>query len=140
MTDEEVAKLISTIQLKSAYYGGDETWGKVLQFIEELQIKNDSSRKWISVEEKLPAMNKEHPHECDVLVYVPKREGIYQHGIRIGARGKVAGDPKGKDNFWGIPTQDCDWDIRGWSYFEHPVVTHWMPLPKAPIAEEEKKI
>lgn len=98
----------------------------------------ESMQKWISVEERLPEMNLEHPHECDVLVYVPKREGIHQHGIYIGARGKVKGDPKGERNFWGVPTQECDWVIRGWSYFEHPIVTHWMPLPKAPILEEEQ--
>lgn len=128
---------------------------KELQYIHELISENakltatnklltrvneefESRNTWISVNDRLPEINKEHPHECDVLVYVPKRDGIYQHGIYIGARGKIEGDPKGEDNFWGVPTQECDWVIRGWSYFEHPVVTHWMPLPKAPIAEEEQ--
>lgn len=101
---------------------------------EELESQNN----WISIKDRLPEINKEHPHECDVLVYVPKREGVHQHGIYIGARGKVNADPKGEHNFWGVPTQECDWVIHGWSYFKHPIVTHWMPLPKAPIEEEEQ--
>lgn len=40
MTDKEVAKLISTIELKSMYYGADEMWGKALQLIRELQAEN----------------------------------------------------------------------------------------------------
>lgn len=44
MTDEEVAKLISTIELKSMYYGADEMWGKALQLIWELQAENAALR------------------------------------------------------------------------------------------------
>lgn len=44
MTDEEVAKLISTIELKSMYYGADEMWGKALQLIWELQAENTALR------------------------------------------------------------------------------------------------
>lgn len=44
MTDEEVAKLISTIELKAMYYGADEMWGKALQLIEELQVENAALR------------------------------------------------------------------------------------------------
>lgn len=44
MTDEEVAKLISTIELKSMFYGADEMWGKALQLIGELQAENATLR------------------------------------------------------------------------------------------------
>lgn len=48
MTDEEVAKLISTIELKSMFYGADEMWGKALQLIWELQAENAALREQIS--------------------------------------------------------------------------------------------
>lgn len=142
--------------MRSAERGGEMSYtDKELQYIHELISENakltatnklltrvneelESHNNWISVNDRLPEINKEHPHECDVLLYIPKREGVHQHGIYIGARGKVNADPKGKYNFWGVPTQECDWVIHGWSYFEHPIVTHWMPLPKAPILEEEQ--
>ena len=38
--DEEVAKLVSTIEMKTVSGVADETWGKVLQLIEKLQTEN----------------------------------------------------------------------------------------------------
>lgn len=87
---------------------------------------------WISVEDRLPETDDLSGCSCDVLLYVPEREGVRQHGVYIGKIRFTKGDPSGRSNFWGIPTKDSEWAIHGWSYFEHPVVTHWMPLPDAP--------
>lgn len=49
MNDEEVAKLISTIEMKTVVSGvADETWGKALQLIEKLQSENAALREQIS--------------------------------------------------------------------------------------------
>lgn len=54
MTDEEVAKLISTIELKSMYYGADEMWGKALQLIWELQAENATLQERLEKAVELP--------------------------------------------------------------------------------------
>lgn len=81
---------------------------------------------WISVKEKMPQKGEK------VLLYIPEREGCNQHGMRIGEVEEVEADPKGEHNFWGRPVYGSDWRVSGWSYFEEPIVTHWMPLPVAP--------
>ena len=86
---------------------------------------------WISVDERLPETDNENKHTFNVLVYIPEREGCRQHGMYLGKIRRVKASD-GKDNFWNIPTQESEWTVWGWSYFEHPVVTHWMPLPEAP--------
>lgn len=90
------------------------------------KIKRNTVSMWISVEEGIPASGRK------VLLYIPERDGCRQHGMYIGEAGEVEGDPKGEHNFWGVPTPGSDWRISGWSYFEEPIVTHWMPLPDAP--------
>ena len=86
---------------------------------------------WISVKERMP------PKGENVLLYIPEREGCKQHGMYLGEAGEVEADPKGEYNFWGRPTPGSDWRISGWSYFEEPIVTHWMPLPDAPEVDDE---
>lgn len=90
---------------------------------------------WISVNDKLPDTDNKNEHTYDVLVYIPKREGCHQYGIYLGKIKFTKGSPDGSNNIWGIPTQDCDWTIWGWGYFEEPIVTHWMPLPEPPKEE-----
>ena len=92
---------------------------------------------WISVEEHLPETDNKNTHDFDVLVYVPKREGCNQHGVYIGKLSHVNSDD-GTGNFWGIRTESCDWTVWGWSYIEHPIVTHWKPLPALPIEAEAR--
>lgn len=87
--------------------------------------------KWISVKERMPQKGEK------VLLYIPEREGCDQHGMRIGEVGKVEGDPKGEHNLWRRPMPGSDWRVSGWSYFEEPIVTHWMPLPEAPEVDDE---
>lgn len=70
-------------------------------------------------------------HNFDVLVYVPQREGCNQHGIYIGKLHDIPKDD-GSGNFWGLATPGSEWTLWGWSYFEKPIVTHWMPLPALP--------
>ena len=81
---------------------------------------------WISVKEKMPQKGEK------VLLYIPERDGCNQHGMYLGEVEKVEADPKGEHNLWGLPTPGSNWSIDGWSYFEEPIVTHWMPLPEAP--------
>ena len=87
---------------------------------------------WISVKDRLPETDGENTYTYNVLVYIPKRDGVSQHGIYIGKLRKVEPDCDGSKNFWGIPTPGSDWTVWGWGYFQEPVVTHWMPLPEAP--------
>ena len=87
---------------------------------------------WTSVEDRLPETDDLSGRSRDVLLYVPEREGVKQHGVYVGSIRPIRSDPDGRSNFWGIPIKGCMWTIHGWSYFEHPVVTHWMPLPDAP--------
>ena len=88
-------------------------------------------QKWISVKERMPSKGEK------VLLYIPEREGCKQHGMYLGKVEKVEADPKGEHNFWGMPTPGSNWIINGWSYFEEPIVTHWMPLPEAPEVDDE---
>ena len=92
---------------------------------------------WISIEERLPETDNKNTHDFDVLVYVPKRDGCRQHGVYLGKLSHVNADD-GTGNFWGIKTEACEWIVWGWSYFEHPVVTHWKPLPPLPIQAEAR--
>ena len=87
--------------------------------------------KWISVKERMPEKGEK------VLLYIPEREGCKQHGMYLGAAGEVEADQKGEHNFWGLPVYASDWIITGWSYFEEPIVTHWMPMPDAPEVDDE---
>ena len=90
---------------------------------------------WINVKDRLPEKpTHKGTHDFDVLLFVPKRDGCHQHGIYIGTLGKIKGS---RNNIFGIQTKDCDWTIWGWSYYEHPIVTHWMPLPELPDEEKE---
>ena len=86
---------------------------------------------WISVKERMPEKGEK------VLLYIPEREGCKQHGMYLGAAGEVEEDPKGEHNLLGRPTPGSNWRISGWSYFEEPIVTHWMPLPDAPEVDDE---
>lgn len=95
----------------------------------ELAQRNEM--RWISVEDKLPERSDKPDQADDVLLYIPPRDGCRQRGTRLGKLCPVeAGD--GNKNFWNVPTAASDWTVWGWSYFEEPVVTHWMPLPSAP--------
>lgn len=91
---------------------------------------------WIPVSEKLPETGETNSHKFDVLVYVPKRDGCHQSGYFIGKLHKVEADNTGNTNFWGVKTPGSEWTLWGWSYFEEPIPSHWMPLPQSP--KEEK--
>ena len=89
---------------------------------------------WISVKDKLPNYDEK------VLVYVPKRDGCSQNGIFTADYKPIKADD-GSGNFWRVPTKACEWTVWSWSYFEHPVVTHWIPFPIPPTkAEAEAKL
>ena len=116
-TEEEVKEVLDKLM-------GDET-NKIKRNTVSLRPK------WISVNEKMPAKGEK------VLLYIPEREGCKQHGMYLAEIEKVEADPKGEHNLWGLPTPGSNWSIDGWSYFEEPIVTHWMPLPDAPEVEDE---
>ena len=92
---------------------------------------------WTSVEERLPETDNKNTRDFNVLVYIPPRSGCVQNGIYLGKLSHVNADD-GTGNFWRIKTEACDWTVWGWSYFEHPVVTHWKPLPALPIEAEQR--
>lgn len=54
ITDEEVAKLVSTIEMKTVSGVADETRGKVLQLIEKLQTENAALRERLEKAVELP--------------------------------------------------------------------------------------
>lgn len=116
-TAEEVREVLDKLM-------GDET-NKIKRNTVSLR------QKWISVKERMPAKGEK------VLLYIPERERCKQHGMYLGAAGEVEADPKGEHNFWGRPTPGSNWSIDGWSYFDEPIVTHWMPLPLCPEQEED---
>ena len=85
---------------------------------------------WIPVEERLPEK------ETYVLCYIPKVDGNVQYGIYVGRRLKIKAND-GSGNFWGIPTKECDWSLKGWSYIDHPTIVAWQPLPEPFKGETE---
>ena len=99
-------------------------------------LEPDEIPHWIPVSERLAATDWKNEHTFDVLIYVPKREGCNQHGYFLGKLCKIEADNTGSGNFWGAKTPGSNWTLWGWSYFEEPIPSHWMPLPQSP--KEEK--
>lgn len=126
MIDEK--KLISHIENQYRQWGEEYTAEQILGDIEDFPKVGE----WIPVEERLPEK------ETDVLCYVPKVDGNVQYGIYVGRRHKVKADD-GSGNFWGIPTKECDWTLKGWSYVDHPTIVAWQPLPNKPYLSENSK-
>lgn len=85
--------------------GAREAYRTILDALERVR--------WIPVEESKSKNN----YEGNVLCYVPKRKGCLQNGV-----------------FQGVKIKE-EWGLLSWYYFEHPIVTHWMPLPKPPEVE-----
>ena len=90
--------------------------------------------RWIPVEERLPENNHKKGCAGDVLCYVPPRDGCFQNGVYLGKLEHIVADD-GSGNFWNLKTPESDWALLGWSYFEQPVVTHWMLLQEPPGVE-----
>lgn len=157
MTDKQIikalrcwtGKTVKDEECAECSFGEDCTLGEIVDATEkrinELTAENAALRErlekavggWISIEERLPETDNKNTHDFDVLVYVPKRDGCRQHGVYLGKLLHVNADD-GTGNFWGIKTEACEWTVWGWSYFEHPVVTHWKPLPPLPIQAEAR--
>lgn len=97
-------------------------------------MKELERTRWIPVEERLPENNHKKGRAGDVLCYVPPRDGCFQNGVYLGKLEHIVADD-GSGNFWNLKTPESDWALLGWSYFEQPVVTHWMPLPEPPGVE-----
>ena len=86
---------------------------------------------WVSVGERLPRRQKNSKRSRDVLLLIPKRDGCHQHGVYIGHIEPKAPDD-GSGNIFGLKLPGSEWTIAGWSYYEHPVPSHWMEIPKVP--------
>lgn len=80
---------------------------------------------WVSVEDRLPEVGQ----RVLVVAYGWKSETVYLGYLDPGW---LKGDPEGKGNFWGVPTNPSDWRLAGWSYFRDPDVRYWMPCPEPP--------
>lgn len=106
--------------------GAREAYRTILEELERTR--------WTPVEEQLPENNHKKGRVDDVLCYVPPRDGCFQNGVYLGKLEHIAADD-GSGNFWNLKTPASDWTLWGWSYFEQPVVTHWMPLPELPKTE-----
>lgn len=81
---------------------------------------------WTPCSERLPEMRE------NVLLYIPLREGVRQHGIRIGYCDEddpIPEDEDGEHNFWGMKTYGGKWHVTGWGYYDEPIPIAWMPLP-----------
>lgn len=126
---EYVSKQDSAIVLNYEF-GGKHKQGIATELY-NAGYRKERQGEWISVEDRLPETDYKNTFDYNVLVYIPKREGCKQSGMFLGKVCKVEGDD-GKRNFWNIKTEPCEWTVWGWSYFEHPVVTHWQPLPQPP--------
>ena len=98
--------------------------------LKEYVLNQPKVGEWIPVEDRLPEK------ETYVLCYVPKVDGNVQYGIYVGRRLKIKADD-GSGNFWGIPTKECDWSLKGWSYIDHPTIVAWQPLPEPFKGETE---
>lgn len=106
--------------------GAREAYRTILEALERTR--------WVPVEERLPENNHEKGRAGDVLCYVPPRDGCFQNGVYLGKLEHIVADD-GSGNFWNLKTPASDWALCGWSYFEQPVVTHWMLIPEPPTAE-----
>lgn len=51
MTEQEIVRLLSTIKMKVKSTVADETWGKALQLIEQLQAENSALREKLAEED-----------------------------------------------------------------------------------------
>ena len=49
MTEQEIVRLLSTIKMKVKSTVADETWGKALQLIEQLQAENAALRERLDI-------------------------------------------------------------------------------------------
>lgn len=132
MTRKEIVKALR--QFIHQFDGrdvGDYFVEDVLEAAADMLEQDAKKTGWISVKERMPSKGEK------VLLYIPEREGCKQHGMYLGKVEKVEADPNGEHNFWGLPTPGSNWRIDGWSYFEEPIVTHWMPLPDIEGIEDE---
>ncbi|MEG1565363.1 MAG: DUF551 domain-containing protein [Bacilli bacterium] len=90
------------------------------------------NNKWISVKDALPKTDNKNTYKFNVLVYVKSPKNYHQEsGIYLGKLNKVEAD-NGSSNIFGRKTDECEWTVWGWSYYEKPIVTHWMKLPTKP--------
>ena len=84
---------------------------------------------WISVEDRMPGVGQRvlvvaYGWESDDHMYLGELDP-----------GWLNGDPEGRSKFWGALVEPCDWRLSGWSYFRHPDVRYWMPVPEPPAEE-----
>lgn len=120
-TDEWVSCDIDRIGLEAAdRLANDQTHIAALQ--QEIE-KLRSGRQWVPVTERLPEP------EVEVLLVA---KGWGNKMLYIGYLHPIKPE---KSWLTGIESKGSEWAIWGWSYLREPIVTHWMPLPKAPEVE-----
>lgn len=114
------------------YYGGYELCmgtlaEDALAYVQQLEdhIRDHTKMvpRWISVKDRLPE------YAQDVLLIAHGWEGQL---LYIGC---LHHEEARKSWLTGITSKESEWSISGWSYLRAPEVTHWMPLPEPPEAE-----
>lgn len=102
-------------------------YADALSYIQQLEDHIRSLTKmvprWISVKDRLPE------YEQDVLLIAHGWEGQLLYIGCLHHEGAI------KSWLTGITSKESEWSISGWSYLRAPEVTHWMPLPEPPEAE-----
>lgn len=100
----------------------NERLDKMCAEIDHLREATKMMPKWVSVTERLPHFNQQYlVTACDENV--PAGEGIWYSTVVVVA--------EYYDGCW-------TWDDSGTEYDLNGLVTHWMPLPEPPSAEEVK--
>ena len=133
MTNEDPQMALAACHAAKCPYIGVDCEMAVMRDALEVLNQIPTVGNWISVKDGLPERHDKNDHEADVMLYIPKREGVRQHGIYLGFLRETPLPPDdGSGNFWNRPCPGSDWTVWGWSHFEEPKVTHWMELPNEP--------
>lgn len=135
MLKEEALRYIENLKWLKGFDNTKIGVKSVAEILDEIaEMINDG---WVGVKDRTPEPHEKNDHEADLMLYIPKREGVRQHGIYLGFLRKEPLPPDdGSGNFWGVKCPGSDWTVWGWSHFEEPIVSHWMPLPEPPEVNE----
>ena len=88
--------------------------------------------------EDLPPINPKNTYENDVFLVIEDNKGereIYKGHLKS-IETKDEWDRSGKQNFFGLPTYQSNWDVWGWSYYRSFKVIAWRYIE--PFEEDKE--